>query len=204
VQQLAQRIGDDSNLTLDPDLDSYYVQSIVVRLMPVFLVRLIDLQHSFEASTEPGSPPQMREVRLPALASLLRSTASEIEGSIAAAHRGNPDGSLDRAVAGRIAATVSIMGSYLGALGVSTAGTDARDTHARARYHVGTLENALRVWADAQAQLDGLLQRRIANLVGRMQLGLALIGAFAGISFCVAALMHRHIVRPLQRLEAVA
>ena len=26
VQKLASRIGDDSNLTLDPDLDTYYVQ----------------------------------------------------------------------------------------------------------------------------------------------------------------------------------
>ena len=53
-------------------------------------------------------------------------------------------------------------------------------------------------------QLDRLLQRRIDGLVGRMWLGLALIGAFAGVSFCIAALTHRHIVRPLQRLEAVA
>jgi GntR family transcriptional regulator len=31
AQALATRFGDDSNLALDPDLDSYYVQSIIVR-----------------------------------------------------------------------------------------------------------------------------------------------------------------------------
>lgn len=36
AQSLAQRIGDNSNLALDPDLDTYYVQNIVVRRLPSF------------------------------------------------------------------------------------------------------------------------------------------------------------------------
>ena len=35
-QTLAARIGDDSNLALDPDLDTYYLQNIVVRKLPTF------------------------------------------------------------------------------------------------------------------------------------------------------------------------
>ena len=34
VQKLVSRIGDDSNLTLDPDLDTYYMQNIVVVRLP--------------------------------------------------------------------------------------------------------------------------------------------------------------------------
>ena len=34
ARNLASRIGDDLNLTLDPDLDSYYVQDVVVAKMP--------------------------------------------------------------------------------------------------------------------------------------------------------------------------
>ena len=53
-----------SNLALDPDLDSYYVQNIVVRRMPSFLGRLTELQQFFEASIakDPSSP--VRQVRL--------------------------------------------------------------------------------------------------------------------------------------------
>ena len=40
--------------------------------------------------------------------------------------------------------------------------------------------------------------------VGKMWLDLGLIGVFAGLSFCLAALTHRHIVRPLRKLEAIA
>jgi methyl-accepting chemotaxis protein len=34
MQQLAMRIGDDSNLTLDTDLDTYYLQNILVDQVP--------------------------------------------------------------------------------------------------------------------------------------------------------------------------
>src|SRR5262245_5447015 len=40
AQQLAARVGDDSNLALDPDLDSYYVQTIVVHKLPMLIGRL--------------------------------------------------------------------------------------------------------------------------------------------------------------------
>jgi hypothetical protein len=37
AQSLILRAGDDSNLALDPDLDSYYLQAIVVTKLPAWL-----------------------------------------------------------------------------------------------------------------------------------------------------------------------
>lgn len=204
AQMLAQRIGDDSNLMLDPDLDSYYVQIITVRLIPAFLGRLALLQQAFEESIEAGTASTFHNVRLPILVSLLRSTASEIESSIEAAYRGDADGRLRAAVAGAIPALISKMESYVSVLNGAAMGVDARDATPIERYHAGTVESAMQAWALAQSELDRLLLRRIDRLLGRMHLGLALIGAFAGLSIFIAVLTHRHIVRPLRRLEAVA
>jgi len=44
IEELAARAGDSSNLTLDTDLDSYYVQNIVVDQLPRLLSRLGGLQ----------------------------------------------------------------------------------------------------------------------------------------------------------------
>src|SRR5262249_5082764 len=44
MQQLASRIGDDSNLTLDTDLDTYYLQNILVDQLPKLLGRLGELR----------------------------------------------------------------------------------------------------------------------------------------------------------------
>src|ERR1700687_3509424 len=78
ARDLAARIGDDSNLALDPDLDSYYLQDTVVRQMPRLLGQI------GEAQTLPGAPsdaPLSNEdkARLIALDAMTRSTAEEIE-----------------------------------------------------------------------------------------------------------------------------
>jgi hypothetical protein len=55
ARNLASRIGDDSNLTLDPDLDSYYVQDIVVTKMPTLLGQVGELQSLLQISSLVGS-----------------------------------------------------------------------------------------------------------------------------------------------------
>jgi len=204
AQALAARIGDDSNLTLDPDLDTYYVQSIIIRKLPTLLRRLSEAQESFEMSVRAGSPPLAREGRLPILASLLRSTAAEVREEIEGAYRGNRDGSLRNAVEAEISAMILGLSSYLEAVSISMLGVDARDAVGYERLHESAVRQVIGTWTVAQAELDRLLQRRIDSMLGRMALGLFLIGAFAGISIVIAVLTHRHIVRPLERLEAVA
>ena len=44
ARDLASRVGDDSNLALDPDLDSYYLQDTVVRQIPRLLGEIGDTQ----------------------------------------------------------------------------------------------------------------------------------------------------------------
>ena len=204
AQALAARIGDDTNLALDPDLDTYYVQSIVVRKLPTILGRISEVQELFETSVEGSPPSPARVARLPILASLLRSTAGEVRADIEAAYRGNADGGLKRAVDAEIATMLTSLDSYLEAVSVSTLGVDARDAVAYDRLHETVVRQTIGTWTVAQAELDRLLQRRIDGLFGRMSLGLALIGVLAGVSILIAVLTHRHIVRPLVRLEAVA
>ena len=52
AKTLAARIGDGSNLTLDPDLDSYYLQDIVVMKLPSLLGYLGALETSLNGAAE--------------------------------------------------------------------------------------------------------------------------------------------------------
>jgi hypothetical protein len=52
ARALALRIGDDSNLTLDPDLDTYYLQHIAVSVLPAFLSYLGELEVLTHAAPE--------------------------------------------------------------------------------------------------------------------------------------------------------
>ena len=203
-QTLAARIGDDSNLALDPDLDTYYLQNIVVRKLPTFVARLAELQDFFATSVTAGEAPDVRDVRLSALVGLVRSIANELKENLEAAYRGNADGRLRHAIDAKFAAFASSIHSYLGVLMTSAGGIDTRDAVAYDRYHSNTVEHATQAWTAAQAELDRLLHVRIDGLLAKMLVGLALISTFAGLSIFIALLTHRHIVQPLKRLENVA
>lgn len=204
AQALASRIGDDSNLALDPDLDTYYLQNIVVRGLPTFLARLAELQDFFATSLSTGGSSAVRDVRLSALVGLARSSAMEVKENLGAAYRGNGDGRLQAAVDAKFAALTSSVHAYLAVLMASAAGIDTRDAVAYDRFHSRTVEHAIEAWTAAQGELDRLLHVRIDGMLAKMLVGLLLIGTFAGLSIILALLTHRHIVRPLKRLENVA
>ena len=108
ARDLAARIGDEFNLALDPDLDSYYVQNIVVKRVPALLSEMGELQSLPGSASLTGSPSSDdRRVRRLLLDGMIRSTIEEIERDSAAACRGNANGQLKEAIAGPIGSMVS-------------------------------------------------------------------------------------------------
>ena len=206
ARQLVSRIADDSNLALDPDLDSYYVQDLVTKKLSAFLHQLGEVQILSREAAAARTPSSEQKVRLKILEGLLRSIEDEMKANLAAAYRGNPDGSLKQAIDGAFAATMLNTNVYLGALNASFLDSDAAGRNAAAsnRLYGSAVESTIRMWVAAQSELDGLLQKRIDGLVKMMRLSLALTGALAALSIIIAVMTHRHIVRPLERLENVA
>jgi HAMP domain-containing protein len=200
AQQLATRIADDSNLTLDPDLDSYYVQNLVAKKLPAFLRQLGELQLLAREIAAANPPSNEQTVRSQFLAGQLESIAAEVGETVEAAYRGNPDGSLKQAIYSPIATMLSNTSAYLRGLNSSpaTSNTAADGAYIRA------VESAAGAWTAAQLELDRLLQRRIDGLLERMRSSLALTAVLVALSILVAVMTHWHVVRPLRRLENVA
>jgi PAS domain S-box-containing protein len=195
ARDLATRIGDDSNLALDPDLDSYYLQDTVVRQMPRLLGQIGETQSSLEA---PSANPNDEKARVLALGAITRSTTDEIERNLTSAYRGNPDGQLRQT----IESDVSEMLASVNAVNQSVA--DPAVAQSRDRLYDATLNKAIAAWTISQSELRRLINARIDNLLGRLYRSLWLTGALAALSLLLAFVTYRHIVRPLGRLEGVA
>ncbi len=206
AQLLAARIADDSNLSLDPDLDSYYVQTLVAKNLPVFLRQLAELQSLALETSVAKMAANEQAVHSQFLAGLLRSSAEDVRKNVAAAYRGNPDGSLKKAIDSAFATKSSHTISYLRGLNARLANSDetAVDVIAADDSYGRAVDSAIGAWSTAQVELDRLLQKRIDGLIGRMGWSLALTGALVGLSILVAVMTHWHLVRPLKRLENVA
>jgi signal transduction histidine kinase len=206
VERLAVRVADDSNLTLDPDLETYYLQNIIADLLPKFLGRLGEMQ--IATSEAPGGATSLDEpkVRLLVTDGLISSTIGEIKDDLLAAYRGKADESLQQAVDPSFAALFSATDAYLTGrrAGVLDGGAARLDKAAFVPEYKAVLNSAERAWTVAQSELDRLLHLRIHRLLTRMYLTLGATGVLVGLSIITAIVTYQHIVRPLQRLEKVA
>jgi PAS domain S-box-containing protein len=199
VRDLASRVGDDSNLALDPDLDSYYLQDTIVRQLPLLLGQIGETEALLRTSPD-GAVSADSKGRLLALEAMTRSTADEIERNLSSAYRGNVDGQLRQTIEGAVTRLLSSVTAYY------RAATGAADTLAESRggLYQATVGDALAAWTVTQSELKRLLNQRIDTLLSRLYRSLLLTGALAALSLLIAFLMHRHIVRPLARLEGIA
>ena len=203
ARDLAARIGDEFNLALDPDLDSYYVQNIVVKRVPALLSEMGELQSLPGSASLTGSPSSDdRRVRRLLLDGMIRSTIEEIERDSAAACRGNANDQLKEAIAGPIGSMVSTASAYLGS--ANTTLNDQASSTSLAPTYRKALESINDAWTVSQEQLKRLLNKRLSNLLGKLHRSLALNGLVAGLSLLLAMVIYRQIVRPLGQLEGLA
>src|SRR4029078_10638051 len=203
ARDLATRIGDDSNLALDPDLDSYYLQDTVVRQMPRLLGQIGDISGLIGTSSVP-SLSSGDKTRLFASVAMARSSAEEIARNLTSAYRGDSDGTLRRKIEAPMAVMLSSVTSYLGALDDSFDDAGKIDQDALGDLRRSAANDAIDSWAGGLDALRGLLKRRIDGLNEKLYRSLLLTAALAAISILLAFLPHRHIVQPLGRLEGLA
>src|SRR5262249_18000348 len=200
-RNLASRIGDNSNLALDPDLDSYYVQDIVIAKLPTLLGQIGELQSLLQTPLPAGSSSGAPIVRPLILDGMIRSTLEAIERDARASYRGSVDNRLRRTLDPYIGSMVSAVEAYLEAVGSNLGASDSASLD---QSYARVVDDALGAWETSQGELDRLLNTRLSNLLGKLHGSLLLNGLLASLSIALAVITYRHIVRPLRKLERLA
>ena len=198
ARDLASRIGDNSGLALDPDLDSYYVQKILVKELPSLLLQLGELQTLLNTKPESAGGADSR-VRPLLLAGMIRSTLEEIERDSAAAYGGTAR--ITQSLTGRTRSMIAAVDSYLQAASATDGDTSSA---ALTNSYRTALDSVLGSWTAGQAELKHLLEMRLSDLLSKLRSSLALIALVACLSLVLAVLTYRQIVGPLRQLEEFA
>ena len=201
ARNLASRIGDDSNLTLDPDLDSYYVQDIVVAKIPALLSEIGELQSELEMPSSAQSTPETLAVRSLVLDGTIRSTLEGIERDLQASSRGGSGARLRQVLDADLVAMVSAWNAYLDTVKAKLGTGDARALDDR---YAAAVDSAINAWTVSLAELKRLLNSRLSNLLSKLRNSLLLNGLVAALSLAFALMVGRHIVQPLLKLERLA
>lgn len=199
ARNLASRIGDDSNLTLDPDLDSYYVQDIVVTKIPTLLREIGELQA--ELAMPSSTQSTTLAVRSLVLDGTIRSTLEGIERDLQASYRGGNGARLRQVLDPELAAMVSAWNAYLYTVKTKLGAGDATTLDDR---YAATVDSAINAWTASMAELKRLLNSRLSNLLSKLRNSLLLNGLVVALSLAFALMVGRHIVQPLLKLERLA
>ncbi|MBL8349597.1 MAG: EAL domain-containing protein [Burkholderiaceae bacterium] len=200
---LLTRVGNQSNLILDPDLDSYYTMSIVLLRLPALLEVIADTSAHLQRpdrEAQAGEAWRSRflilEGQLDAAANGLASDYREAfaaSGPALAQQLGPSRDALLAAVADyRSVARSAVEGAGAGAPGPLAAANQA----ALARLDVA--------WHAASVALDGLLRERISGFFVRMAWHLGTAMALLALILCAVYFVARQIALPLRRLSDVA
>jgi len=204
ARELLTTVGNQSNLILDPDLDSYYAMSLVVLRFPELLEVMNDTMHALEGTGLRALQRGERRAELLILAGRIDATSLGIRSDyLQAFAAGSP--ALRAALEPGQRGMEQSLAAFLAIVQRLADGQAGSDTVAQLQtVHAGTLRELDRAWSRAAQELDQMLAARVDALFTRMWLhlgtALLLLGCILTLVYAVA----QQIARPLRHLARVA
>ncbi len=206
ARALVTRIGNQSNLILDPDLDSYYTMSIVLLRYPELLELVSQIGHELQQQAASGRPlGNDVRTRYLVLEGRLAATARGIESDFAEAFAAAADGQLRAALQPGEARLLTHIESFRAASrAMLDEGASATSLPALQVEQRGLFDTLATSWAASAQQLDRLIALRIAGFFTRMWLHLGTALFLLMLILTAVFFVARQIALPLRRLSEVA
>jgi diguanylate cyclase (GGDEF)-like protein/PAS domain S-box-containing protein len=203
ARDLLTTLGNQSNLILDPDLDSYYVMSLTVLRFPVLLQVLHDTRQ-FMLRRDLGGTDSDPTAQLLTLVGRLDAVLQGIEadyGQVWLAGKPQLKGALQVTRQSVLAQArvfeAAVKSAALGKLSID----QVAELDAAYQSALGALNEA---WRSGVVELQILLQTRVDGLFSRMWLHLGTALLLLGCILSLVYLVASQIARPLQALARVA
>jgi len=178
-------VGDTSNIILDLDLDTYYMQDMLLRLLPEARDRLVEaVVLGDRAITAKAVGPEER-ARISLAAGLLKSGASDTRNGANTAFNNNPIGNLRPQVETRLNAYLAAIDSFAATAEAELvripSGTDAPALTIGAETWLNAANRVLAanydLWTGAVTPFDDLLSARINSFTQRRNITLGITSA---------------------------
>ncbi len=183
-------VADGSNLTLDPDLDSFYAMDAATVKIPNMLSAALELE------TVVASTGADRDILLNVAANRLEGAAGLAAGSMEAAIANNASGETRGALSESVSIIKSAAGEFIAAARAAAPGAVLDDQHAA--FAASTDET----WRATATELSRLLDVRIANKQSELNMQLALLGLLLAVAGGLAFLVSRGLVGRFKALTA--
>lgn len=206
-RDLATAAGNDSNLILDPDLDSFYVMDTVVVRLPDLITRAAELDMLARDQSKLASLDDAARAAFIVLLGQIETDAGTIKASVDVAMASNASGSVAATLGSPTKTFVASVATF--AETANKIAADLRNDGLRASADIVGLSSASKTliaaadgyWRQSADQLDRLLEVRISGFWTRMATMLGLAFGIAVLAIAAAVLLSRSIVRSISSLD---
>ncbi|GAB4211878.1 MAG: hypothetical protein Fur007_03110 [Rhodoferax sp.] len=202
AQDLLTTVANQSNLILDPDLDSYYVMSITALRMPEMLRVLQEVRRlAWRAAQSPRE--RAFEAQVLTLAGRLDGVRRSLESDYGQAQAAGDATLRDKLLPGAQALLTALQSVHadLVSLAAESTGVPSPTLTTHTRDAASALDTA---WQLGLAELDRLLRKRVHGLYARMAMHLGTALLLLASILSLVYLVARQIARPLRDLATVA
>ena len=188
-------VADKSNLTLDPDLDSFYAMDAATVRIPGIAAAAVSLA---QAVAEPEGPTRIVDVAF--AVDHLRISSDDAAGSLDSAMKDNAAGVTSKTLAAP-AAALKVATDAL--LEQGKAVLEGQGAKTLAASEAAVLEQVDAIWGPTNAEVARLLQARVDGFNSRMIRSLAFAGVFLAAAILLSLAIGRGLSGRLQQLLSV-
>ena len=209
VRAMIAHSGDTSELTLDPDLDSYYLADVTVAKLPQLQQRLLDALLAMEAA-------QLRQTNTVAVRAAFATYAAQLQDDLNGL-RANVQTALNAEVGGRgssptVAAQLpppvkELADSVEAFIGLCRKAADAPEPPDRELFVAAGLKArgaVLHCWHVAAGELTVMIKRRIAHFRQLRTTQFLIVGGLVGLALLFVRGVARSVTEPLNQAVHLA
>jgi methyl-accepting chemotaxis protein len=204
IRALIARVGDTSNLILDPDLDSYYLMDLTLLKLPEQQDLLGRALVMAEGIAERGEATAEERTQLVVLSGLIRSNADATVKSLDVSTQNNALGNVKR-LRGDGDATRAAIGAVLDLLGtMAEEEVLAVSPEQVAQRSARALAASFSLWDRTVAELDVLLLARIDGFQRKKMTAFAIVALALAACLVLVTFIIRSITQPLSMAVSAA
>jgi methyl-accepting chemotaxis protein len=207
ARALVNKIGDASNLILDPDLDSYYVMDITLLRLPEAIDQARTLMTLSAAYRAQKTLNDDEKAQILIRAGQFAAAVDGIAASLDSAYKANGDGKTRLALSAQAGNFAKASADYLAAINAAAVvlrGDDRSklDLAGLKRLNDAVFESADKFWATSANELERLLVVRIDGFKAKLWSALGVTFATTLLALLFAWSLSRSIIRAIRGLVA--
>ena len=185
VLDLVKHVSDRSNLTLDPELDSFYIKEAIVTLLPQVVENLGQARGMASGLAARKNVTHKESIKLTSLISTVQKNINDLKRGMQVLGQANT--SLSNKVGTQVEQTIAGAENYLDFLNANVLNASSITVQSSTVFTKGTdtIKANFKIWDVLAPDLNVLLQQRIEGLYSNMTLVLSIV---IGISLLAAYL----------------